>query len=231
MDKKLEELTEERGCSRWCWHDQSTKRESKLRELFEAAVRELEEEDVRLFRAFGQAGDWKNAQCQGLAYWVFEHNLVFPIFRAWLPLVHRVWWDEDIHRARGEQREDSNTDEKPGRRNREYINLVVEKRKGAPKWLFEAKWWAYGAAKSLLSKDVRRLRRARAGKDQGYLLTFWYGSTGELKSDLERAQEQAKGLDLTMLFVGVFPTHVYTWWDKQNPKSDIGYFALVAFSV
>lgn len=63
------------------------------------------------------------------------------------------------------------------------MNLVVEKRKGAPKWLFEeAKWWAYGAAKSLLSKDVRRLRRARAGKDQGYLLTFWYGSTGELKS-------------------------------------------------
>ena len=209
MDKKLEELTMERGCSRWCWHDQSTS-ESKLRELFEAAVRELEEEDVRLFRAFGQAGDWKNAQCQGLAYWVFEHNLVFPIFRAWLPLVDRVWWDEDIHRARGEQREDSNTDEEPGRRNRDYIDLQVEHEKGVPKWLFEAKWWAYGKAEALLSKHVARLRKARVGNDQGFLLTFWYGSTGELKSDLERAQEQAKGLDLTMLFVGVFPTHVYT---------------------
>lgn len=235
VNNKLKELAEKRDCARWCWHEQSMS--GALRQLFEAAVRELEEEDQRLFRAFGRAGKWKDEQCQGLAYWVFEHNLVFPIFRAWLPLVHRVTWDECIHRRKdGRQRESSLDVEVSGgtgrkERGRELIDLVVEPSEGAPPWLFEAKWWAYGKAESVLGEDANRLRPPVAGDGQGYLLTFWYGADGELARDLERAAADATELRLEMLFVGVFPTHVYTWWDKHDKKEGTGYFALVVFGV
>lgn len=237
MDERLEKRASEAECQRWCWHGQSTKNQPDLRQLFEAAARELEEEDQRLFRAFGRAGKWKNEQCQGLAYWVFEHNLVFPIFRAWLPLVYQVTWDECVHKRRnGEKREASRKVEASGgtgrkERGREYIDLVVVPSEGAPPWLFEAKWWASGDAKAVLGKDADRLRPPRADKGEGYLLTFWYGSDDELAQDLANAERDAKELRLDMLFVGVFPTHVYTWWNEQEKRSGPGYFALVAFRV
>lgn len=234
MDARLVQLVGSSECQRWCWHDQSTK-DKLLRQLFEAAVRELEDEDQRLFRAFGRAGKWKDEQCQGLAYWVYEHNLVFPIFRAWLPLVYRVIWDEDLHRLMKDGRRRDGTCEadrsgQTARTERRFIDLAVEPTEGAPRWLFEAKWWAYGDAKTVLGKDIGRLRSSQCNGGAGYLLTFWYGAADALAKDLRDADQAVAGLGVKMNFVGVFPTHVFTWWDRKK-AAETGYFAMVAFAV
>lgn len=60
--------------------------------LAETAGRALLKEDRLLQSSFGSSHLYDGVG-RGLSYWLFEHNLVYPIFREWAQ-THSVLWDE-----------------------------------------------------------------------------------------------------------------------------------------
>ncbi len=204
-----------------------------LRTLLEAATLELQSEDGLLRDAIRSAKDqeWGKLQPQGLSYWVFEHNLVYPIFRRWIRIADRVEWDErQVPRKGGPRSASLEAEEQTKRLERSFVDLVaiVDGRR----YLFEAKWWAYGSATGVLNNDVKKLRSQLEASDgtRAFLITFWYGANDQADDfDLTGKLEGLAGT-VTPVFAGVFGTSVYTRW-LEHPKQADGYFALVAFEV
>jgi hypothetical protein len=70
------------------------------RELFRAALRALEAENGMLAAAFQAAPEglkpFYARSNLGLAHWVYETQLVYTIFKAWIPL-RRTRWESPIY--------------------------------------------------------------------------------------------------------------------------------------
>lgn len=218
-------------------------RHGRLCGLLESATRELQKEDGNLREALASAKNqrWTRTRPHGLTYWVYEHNLVYPIFRSWVRLADQVEWDESQVPRQTRSRGTPSRAERRGRTGRgerKFVDLVVCLDDDVH--FFEAKWWAYGSARRVLESDVQKLRSlkvkppvAKTTHSRRFLLTFWYGTNSEIKNDFAKAEGQSRTLGIEPVFAGMFGTSLYTWWVKapQEPTRENGYFALVAFEV
>ena len=198
-----------------------------VRALLDQATASLEKEDRWLRRAFAASVHqeaYAARAAPGLAYWVFEHNLVLAIFRDWIK-TQRVLWDETAtavweppvpDRTRPSFEQEACTQQR-------YIDLqLLGESCDSPRVLFEAKWFNAPKGKTSARTDWEKLRvecgRRRRKGWRGYMLLFRSG-TGDIGSstllDLEK-----QGLPVPS-FAGIFST---------NLRSAPGFFGLFAVS-
>lgn len=215
----------------------------KLFDLASRATYALGDEDVILGEAMGNSRRKSAyARCaHGLSYWVFEHNLVFPIFRDWVRTEH-VFWDArpvkpdalsqprpaDPLGKRAETRKSTSAEKSS---TASYIDLQVVR--GRSTWRFEAKWWNSGTAKSILAADAKKLRDARQSEtDRSFLITFWCGLLENVPNELAKAKRDAArepSVQGTLAFSGHFPSIVYD--AKTRRRRDDGYFMVGVFEL
>lgn len=211
------------------------KRTGEKHDLFLCAALALLEEDRRLYAALGVREFYSN-KARGLAYWVFEHNLVYALFRAWAPWYDVVWDEllptgEPAAKSQTRLNQDAAAAVEPprshsGQAMREFIDLRVNWSRSESTLLFEAKWW--NRTSDALSADLERLGRRSAMGYECYQLVFWYGSEATRRADFAAAEGQlealrsSSGLNLTSLFAATFPTQL---------ANGQGYFAMGVISV
>ena len=94
-----------------------------LRRLMELARSALARENSELEAAFASGNAEFYGKCaHGLSYWVFEQNLVYLIFKTWIPHSLVEW-------------------ESPYPHSSEKADLVIFSKPHEPRFVFEAKWW------------------------------------------------------------------------------------------
>lgn len=200
--------------------------------LLSVATTALYREDQLLHDAFSRrreragfapALDGVDKWARGLSFWVFEHNLVFPIFRAWLPLVNDIRWDENADGIAG------------GARGSRFPDLRIECGTNGTAWYaFELKWWNLGRGERVLGGDADKLRKLvddhRTSMPQeghllgAFVLATWWGTSESIGDDFRVASDPGAGL--RPVFAGIFPSNVL--FEKCHVA---GYMALVAYRV
>lgn len=180
-----------------------------LARLLPAAVTALHDEDRRLSAAFAAAPNNPRLapRNQGLGYWLFETTLVYTIFKSWLPLAETDW-------------------EAPypvGAKKADLLVLVD----GAPRYVFEAKWWMTTIMDDELRGDIEKMKRW-SGLMGRFLLTFWRSpkTPAIWQSDIDGVRRFCKDCDGTLVYVGAFPT------DEAATRATTGsYFAVGVIAV
>jgi hypothetical protein len=177
------------------------------------ALGALEAEDRRLALAFEQGGNRGGADFnRGLAYWVFEHNLVYEIFKAWLPVLEAHW-------------------EVQYQESREKADLVIFEG-GTPVAVIETKWWMNNHQKTLaaLDADVTKLRGWNRGTPLRVQLGFWYSrnSDEQWEQDISDVRKYCAGHGdgVVPFYAGRFVTDVAAFRESGG-----AYFAMVALAV
>lgn len=213
-----------------------------LNELLERAARALKLEDERIRQALASSTEPEAyARCgHGLSYWVFEHNLLLPIFLDWVR-THVVRWDEPVLRDLGQPSGVSTPAEaikrskvrvEDSKRRLVDLQLVLpasERGDDAQLVRFEAKWWVLKRAARHVKADVKKLREMSGSGDRAVLLTFWYGVDAKIDDDLGEANTPS---GTKPLMAATFDTTVYPWWlEEKNRTLTDGYFALVAYEL
>ncbi|HQP36623.1 MAG TPA: hypothetical protein PLI95_15650 [Polyangiaceae bacterium] len=221
------------------WVGRTVVKTTKLDQLLELATFALAQEDKRMACAFAARGPkeaFYTGCAHGLAYWVFEHNLVYPIFLRWLEAGFNVLWDEQptaMHptepRSDGSQvSRERSTDNYQQKKRAQFIDLQVLLNEGE-RWFFEAKWWQVHTTKAndAVGNDLRKLTSLlKEWEGRAFILAFWYGDENSLVNDIQAAQAGMGGL----VYLGLFRSNVWRYW--ATPKvMDEGYFALAAFEV
>lgn len=185
-------------------------------QLLSRAIHALKKEDEWLHSSLAANASEYEKCSHGLAYHVFEHNLVLPIFREWAR-THKVIWDENVEVKR-----------------KAFVDLQVQARQPPREWyLFEAKWWARGKARRLFPKDVAKLTKA-SHRGDGYVLAFWCGHWHAWQKDFSGSHFNERYMAGEPAFAGAFPAHVYLPQCKDckpQGSDDQGYFAMVAWKV
>jgi hypothetical protein len=196
----------------------------RTKDLLKCAAVALKVENAGLEAAFGKRRrTWGTAPIKGvsksLAYWVFEENLVYTMFKALLksPKKPRVEWESPYPKDRSKK-----------------ADLVVRGIKGKPTLVFECKWWNNNHKKTLkaLADDVAKLRLWPEA--ERYLLTFWWSWNG-LKEDEESVAKAASkepglaNLPTWQTWAAWFPIHLIAKDGKH--KQEKAYFAMMAFKV
>lgn len=181
--------------------------------LLDCALEALRASDTELAIAFQNASSPAaySAQNKGLAYWVFENNLVLEIFKAWLPKT-TVHWEVKYPLTK------------------EKADLVLG-RPEEPVAIIEAKWWWNNFAKTLnaLSEDVDKLRSWSGASSHRILLTFWASTNNaqQWTRDLGQVREFCESTPgVQPVYAGRFPT------DLASSRGTVGaYFAVCALFV
>lgn len=225
----------------WC----SSNLEPELARMLQRATSALRKEDARIHKTLAnseQPAAYKRCG-HGLSYWVFEHNLVYPIFLEWAR-THVVHWDEHVvptSEGVGRVRRDELPDERkrpakgesPKRSEwsatRSLIDLQVKLADEMVR--LEAKWWVTDAAQGYVTADARKIRNICRDKGgRALLLTFWYGLHEERGKDLDNAGEVARDMKSEIIFAGTFDSmiHVPKRWNKGPEGLRQGYFTMVA---
>ena len=211
----------------WSCHFIEEGRELEL--LFKAALRGLAEEDASLARAFSQgmlrAGEFYTAASQGLAYWVGETQLVYQVYKAWIPLVRVRWEAPDPVYLDTTKRAD--------------LAVFGDAPSAKVKWVFEAKWWNQNSQTSTkqhqaLDRDVNKLLSTTPSGGR-FLLAFWWATATTLPSDCLEVEQYCQGscsqesAMVTPVFLGSF----HTDWTPDKGKSRVvdGLFVLAALKV
>lgn len=207
--------------------------------LLRRATSALMFEDNRLREALSDSAAKQNyTTCgHGLSYWVFEHNLVYPIFLAWVR-THHVRWDEPamervepkpLERGEPASRKEAKGDSSS---TRSLVDLQLALEPGNIVRL-EAKWWMLNNSRHHVEADANKLKRiCKSFGGRAVLLTFWYGLEDARASEMEDALTKAPGLGAEMFFAGTFRSSVYPSWLKNKPSlTDAGYFTLAALEV
>lgn len=183
-----------------------------LRTLLPIGAHALQLEDQALSLAFAQARQHKHPCNRGLGYTVFESNLVYAIFKSWLPLAE-VYWEFPY----------------PG--SSEKADLVVCEG-GEPFIVLEAKWWmnSWKRTRDVLDSDVRKLLSWSQPIAKRVLLAFWYSrdTPNDWSKDLEdvNAYCEVQGeAFLRPIFVSRFAT------DCVASLGSNAYFAAAAVTV
>lgn len=210
----------ERKCR---WQQQGADADPEFTELMNAALVALQHEDAALRAALGSPV--YDHVSRGLAYHVFEHNLVYTVFKAWAPR-YRVVWDEMT---------------RPGQHpSRQFIDLKVLSGRGdgKPKWLFEAKWWNGGSVGRRLGVDIGKLRRelkSNAPPKRAYVLAWWWGKLEDFENDFTKAEKQFRdAASGGMAYAGAFPTDALDWAKRsrvERARLEAAYFAQACFEV
>lgn len=183
-------------------------------ELMKDALSALLDEDRSLSQQLGASG-WAPlvlAQYSLGILSLFEPTLCFAIFRRLLASQprHQLGWEHKYPNNKAWR-----------------ADLVAHHPGGAPRWVFEAKWWLGNAAKTLegLERDVRKLG-AWSNADERFVLTFWYGR--QVRWGADRASVAtgiqklaANGANTELAYVGAFACH------QMDLGSD-AYFAMAA---
>jgi len=149
-----------------------------LKTLLRGARDALKREDAELHGIFRRADPAHRTSYEGvsrgLGYHLFEANLVYTIFKSWLPVVPVEW------EARYDHAELSHIDLLaqplgPGRRLR---------------WGFEARWWHRSDKRGmgLFHEDARRLLADRK-LDERFLLAFWISESAHWARDRREIAE------------------------------------------
>jgi hypothetical protein len=132
--------------------------------LFRVALRALAEADASLAKAFSHgmigAGGFYGGVNHGLAYAVYEPQIVCEIFKAWMPHV-RVRWESSVY---------------PGTNRRADLAVFDDDLGTNVRWVFEAKWWGRSTKTMLdvLRADIKKLGECDPGAKRRFLLTFWW---------------------------------------------------------
>lgn len=225
------------------WLPPGPKVKDPLDPLLERAARALKLEDERIRQALASSTVPKAYErCgHGLSYWVFEHNLLLPIFLDWAK-THVVRWDEpecsNIRKPSGVST-DADALERADSEDSNYrlvdLQLALSASDGVPNGQIvrlEAKWWVLKRSAIDVAKDVKKLRDMKGAGERAVLLTFWYGVNDEFGKDMEAANRPK---DTKPLMAAVFDTTVYPWWWGKEKESERklmdGYFAMVAFEL
>ncbi len=130
--------------------------------LLRLAVRALAEEDASLARAFAQgmveASTFYGGRNHGLAYCVYETQIVYQVFKSWLP--HERVRSEYAAYREAQKRAD----------------LVVLDDQDRPRWVFEAKWWGRDTSRmrACLETEIAKLGSCSSAAARKFLLTFWW---------------------------------------------------------
>ncbi len=192
-----------------------------LKRLLECAAKALEQENKALESAFGRRehtwGPELKPVNKSLAYWVFETNLVYTIFKSWLTMIEepRVEWECPYPK----------TDQK--------ADLVIRGTGGdTPTLVFECKWWKNNDGETLdsIHNDLKKLRLWQSDDVRHYLVTFWWG--WDWKTDWRQVND-ANLKQSPPIWAAKFPIHLLRK-DKDQPKPKIvkdAYFAMAAFHV
>lgn len=159
--------------------------------LFERALCALDTEDKRLRKALQARPNSAlrtSKSSHGLGFWVFEHNLVYEVFKAWLPRAD-VMWECPIPGEDGEHGYWDMVGDPP-RSNRKkprrsgWFDLAISGDDDAISAVFEFKWWPrLGSAR----KDLQKLA-ACGGEYSKFFVGFWIST--DLATDLRRGEEE-----------------------------------------
>jgi hypothetical protein len=212
---------------------QASDGDAELQRLVESAGRALLKEDRLLQASFGTSPFYDTVG-RGLSYWLFEHNLVYPIFREWAQTLDVIWDERDAtwdaatarwHRpnASAEERRKRHRSQPRG-----FLDLQVLRDSGS-RWLFEAKWWNSVRATGAVRDDVKKLRDHLRPRERGFVLAFWYGGRDSSQKDFDAVALEA--IDAPAVFSVAFPSHVVNTWRGQAPSPEWGYFAMTVFEV
>lgn len=214
--------TKETACS--C--DSLGKAGRSLALLFKAALRALAEEDAVLAKAFSQgmftAGEFYRGANQGLAYWVGETELVYAIYKAWIPLV-RVRWEapKPVY---------------PGTAKRADLAVFDDDAATKVKWIFEAKWWNQTGARQkwALDEDIRKLLSSVANEGR-FLVAFWWTTSDHLVLDRKDVDDYCREVRIRRLAMVdlVYLDSFSTDWSPDSGKSRMpnGLFAVAVLKV
>jgi hypothetical protein len=215
-----------------------------VNDLLECATDELCREDIQFANALAARAENYPAHGHGLAYYVFEHNLVFPIFRSWVASKRLVLWDEKpVHRVSVRKTttrppEDQRKQVRDGVTiTKSFVDLQVrlqERWTGAKIGRFEAKWWQESRATRYVASDADKLRRiARSHSGRGFLITFWYDVKGEgpFAANMKAAEDTAsRKMKADLVFAGRFESKIYCYW-CDDPRPRPGWFVMAVFEV
>ena len=203
-------------------------------ELMTLAFDGLRNEDAQLSGALTRgklAAEYRERGAPGLSYWVYEHNLVYPVFKAWA-LKHRVLWDE-APTAQWKKPFDAATREPPANdtRQQKLIDLqVLLDKSGDERWLFEAQWLNNERGVTHAQQDAVKLHHVRLARGKKptrlFLLGLWYNYTDSIDEDLEWVRNCPDGTNPA--FLGLFPSTVPG--KKKGPPVD-GYHFVAVFEV
>jgi hypothetical protein len=190
--------------------------------LLARAARALQAEDIELRNALSQNPHGRQVG-QGLSYRVFEHNLVYPIFRDWCR-DQRVMWEEPPD-ASYQDAAPRKPDEK--RQSAKYIDLQLDLKHGG-RLRFEAKWWIRSSGPRVtFEHDLERMSGSEPS-GRNFCMAFWYGIPAEHQKDFQFKGEAP--FDKEPVFAACFPSRVFTWWhEKEHRKTTDGYFAMVVW--
>lgn len=180
-------------------NEYSTESDDRLLHLARVAMRALEAENAALAAAYAQGNyrfpEYYRDANQGLAYWVAETNLIYEIYKAWIPLI-RVRWEAPAY---------------PGSNQRADLAVYDDDGGESPLWVFEAKWWGRSTARILdaLLSDLEKLAMCHQSAQRRFLMTFWWA---ENTDDARRRSTEdikdfcRKNPVATLRFMGGFPT-------------------------
>lgn len=166
-----------------------TEADEKFRDLMRRMHQALQREDRELARALDPGTElgkeYSRRGAPGLAYWVFEHNLVYSIFKEWAPR-YRVLWDE---RPGALWSEFEPVDRAPAAKNasRKLVDLQVVDEKGDARWYFEAKWMNNSSGVGGATRDITKLNEisnGEAGPHRRFVIGIWCNSADKLETDL-----------------------------------------------
>jgi hypothetical protein len=191
-----------------------------LKRLLNIAAQALAVEDRALWDALEAQSALRKEPLdndRGLTYWVYETNLVYTIWKAWLHHA-KVRWE-----APRQEKEDTSR--------RRWIDLQVEA--DGVEYLIEAKWWQLTTEKAngLVFSDMDKLKNLAEKNEACLMLTFWSGAAGELAKDVEEAQTQIQARkkdakpEWDMAYIAAF-TADSLYSQKRN---DAGYFMLAVW--
>lgn len=177
--------------------------------LFRVALRALAEADASLAKAFSHgmigASGFYGGVNQGLAYTVYETQIVYEIFKAWIPHV-RVSWESGVYAESGRRADLAVFDDDLGREVR---------------WAFEAKWWGRSTKKVLgaLGADIEKLGKCDPGAKRRFLITFWW--VEDSGSSHANAQQEVKRFceadgRVQLKYTGSIPTDCVASPDRRG---------------
>lgn len=192
--------------------------DNELAELMRLAFDALCAEDEELADILGARGaigrEYQERGAPGLSYWVFEHNLVYTIFKAWARS-YRVLWDERVN-ARWSGRFDATARQSAANDNqpRSLIDLqVITARADDERWLFEMQWLNNSKGVEHARKDADKLRsilnarRSSRGekRPRAFLLGIWSNVESQLANDFDwlRGNRPAR---TKAAFYGILPS-------------------------
>jgi hypothetical protein len=183
-------------------------------DLSTRAFEALRKEDKAVWDALVTKGDFGDDYCArsapGIGYWVFEHNIVYEIFKAWAPK-YRVLWDE---KPTASWPGSVALSAAPANDSRFPDLQVVMNPKKDVRWFFEAKW-LNNKAKASVEKDVKKLRNlhTRPKSSRAFLIGIWNNVLEKRRSDIDWISD-IDGADA--VFLGWFTSRVRTRREAAN---------------